>query len=515
MNGNIYITGFMGAGKSTVGRALADMLGRRFVDLDDLLVKRFKKPIAEVFDEQGETFFREKEKTELHALARTDSLVVGTGGGVVLDEDNRHVMTKSGTVVWLKTSLDECRKRTMSQQGLRPLWRDDKKISRLFNQRRKLYAMADLTVDTTGLNPDAVTDAIVAALFPDDCFDVVLDGDRSRVTATLNGPRVLAKEMQGRRAALLVDKTVARLHLDRYLEAFDSPEVIIVPGGERTKTLKGAEKIYQRLLDARFNRDDVFVAVGGGAITDLGAFVAATFKRGMGFILVSTSLLGVVDAAVGGKAAVNLGPTKNTVGLFTAPKAVILDSGALATLTPSGISEGLIEAYKTGLVASKQLADRVRQGLPYLLDKDRPWLLEISRLSARAKGDVVHSDFTEQGRRAILNLGHTYGHSVESCHNFKVSHGKSVALGMIVAARISATRKLISEKRAEEIIDTVRRIVPKMPEAPPMDDAWEIMQHDKKIRKGRLIFVLLKGPGRPVIVDNVGRDEIARAAKGL
>ncbi len=166
MNGNIYITGFMGAGKSTVGRTMADMLGRRFVDLDDLLEKRFKKSIAKVFDELGESVFREKEKAELNSLARADSLVVATGGGVVLDEDNRRVMTESGTVVWLKTSLDECRKRTRSQKGLRPLWRDDKKISRLFNQRQKLYAMADLTVDTSGLAPDAVTKAIVAALLP-------------------------------------------------------------------------------------------------------------------------------------------------------------------------------------------------------------------------------------------------------------------------------------------------------------------------------------------------------------
>jgi 3-dehydroquinate synthetase len=271
--------------------------------------------------------------------------------------------------------------------------------------------------------------------------------------------------------------------------------------------------MYEALMEGGFDRDDLLVAIGGGVVTDLGAFVASTYKRGMDFVLVSTTLVGCVDAAVGGKAAVNLGPVKNAIGCFSVPTAVVLDVAALQTLRRHHIREGLIEAYKTGLVASPELADLMEEELTQLLSGDQALLARVAVLSARAKASVVSQDFRESGLRRVLNLGHTIGHAVEGFSRYKVTHGTAVAAGMICAIELSQARGLLSVNLAERIVGTVRRISPQRTTLPPVDEAWRLMRHDKKVRSGRLIFVLLKGKGKPVCVDDVSQSELAEALR--
>ncbi len=393
--------------------------------------------------------------------------------------------------------------------------RDPEFVERLFARRKAVYAHADIAVSIDGKTPLEATRAIVATLLPDRKISAFLGDTSCPVICTWQAPPALEEPARGRRVALLTDKNVGRLHLDRFREVLADPLVCTIQPGDRSKTLQTAQRVYKSLLDHRFDRGDLLVAVGGGVVTDLGAFVAATFKRGMGFILVSTSLLGCVDAAVGGKAAVNLGQAKNVVGCFTIPELVVLDLAALGTLRRHHRSEGLVEAYKTGLVASPELAELVDLQTDALLAGDLPLLGQVVSLSAETKADVVSRDFRESGLRRILNFGHTFGHAVEGYHRFKVSHGDSVALGMIVATLLSEARGLISRETTERIVRTVRRISPRRVTCPSVEAAWEIMLQDKKIRRGRMVFVLLEDVGRPVCVEDVSQEDLAAAVARL
>jgi 3-dehydroquinate synthetase len=391
------------------------------------------------------------------------------------------------------------------------LWQDRAALQKLFESRREAYADCDLMVKTDQKSPARVVEEVMAAWLPQESFTVSLNGDRVLVTATGQGPQVLAPLVEGRRVALLTDRKVGRLHLERYREVLGDPLVMSVAPGERSKSLATSQRLYQSLLDARLGRGDLLVALGGGMITDLGAWVAATYKRGMDCVLASTSLLGCVDAAVGGKAAVNLGPAKNMVGCFTQPRAVILDLAALATLDRRQRVEGLVEAYKTGLAASPKLTQVVQSGRDRLLGGYLEGLAQVVTLSARAKGQVVARDFREAGLRRILNLGHTYGHAVEGHTRFQVSHGQAVAVGIMAAAAISRQRGLLAEGLERDIHDTLAPLAPPAGSLPSAREAWPLMTNDKKNMGGRVMYVLLQEPGSPLWVEDVTPKELAEA----
>lgn len=515
MRENIYLTGFMGSGKTTAGRHLAELLGRKFVDMDDLLVKRLKMPISDFFARNGEGEFRREEGRLLAELAQQSMLVVSTGGGIIEAEANRKLMKKSGRRVFLMAKLDDCADR-LSGGGkeLRPLWQKDHGTTEaLFFRRMPYYSEAELTVDTTGKGPEAVAATIRRQLYKDDNFAVRMEGIECPVVCSFNALDSVCSGLTGRKVAILTDRKIARLHLPRYLKRLEGASVIELPGGERIKTLRTAEKVYKALLDKKFNRDDLLLAVGGGTVTDLGAYVASTYKRGMPFILASTTLLGCVDAAVGGKAAVNFGEAKNVIGTFTIPELVVLDAGSFSSLPRVCISDGLVEAYKTGLVETAKLATLIEDNHSELMRGDLPLLKMVAAQSAQAKARVVSADFRESGRRAILNFGHTFGHAIEGYYKYRVSHGQSVALGMVVATLISRRRGLLTEEDSARIVQTVRRISPVLPELPPLDESLEIMSHDKKIRAGKMVFILLQRAGKPVIIDDLGKNELKAALR--
>lgn len=516
MSRNIYLTGFMGSGKSTVGAGLAKLLGRRFVDLDQRVAKRLKMSISDAFERLGEAGFRKAEQSELQRTSKQDRLVVATGGGLPVDPANRELMKAGGTVVYLNLDLEICRARLGEEEvAARPLWQDAAAVAELFEQRRDVYADCDLAVDAGVSDPVQVINQIADHVVTQEHFGFDMGGQEAQVFATMHGPDALAPLARGRRVVVLCDRNLARLHLDRYQAVLDDPLVITLAPGERTKSLASAKRVYEAMIQAAIRRSDLFVALGGGVITDLGAMIAATYMRGMDFVLASTSLLGCVDAAVGGKAAVNLGHVKNIVGCFTQPQAVILDLAALCTLKRAHRIEGLVEAYKTGLVASPELRGLVKEQVKPLLAGDLGLLADVARLSAKTKAKVVVQDFRESGIRKILNLGHTYGHAVEGANNFRVSHGKAVAAGLMAAARISLQRGVLAKELADEIVEMMRPLAPGTDKWPGAEEAWEIMLRDKKNRRGGQAFVLLQDVGRAEWVDDLEMSELQQALAGL
>lgn len=509
---NIYLTGFMGAGKTTAAQGLARLLSRRWLDLDDLVAKRLGMDIPQAFSRLGEPAFRRAESAALKSVARRQGLVVATGGGLPMDPANRQAMRASGLVLHLASSLEGCRARLGEQetQG-RPLWRDPQALEALFASRQEAYADCHQALAVDSLAPAQVVEALAAAVLGEQRFNANHGGVDCPILATCQAPGALAGHAQGRRVVLVTDRNLERLHLGRYLPLLDNPLVLTIAPGERSKTMAQAQRLHQALLEARLERGDMLIALGGGVVSDLSAFVASTYKRGMDFVLVSTSLVGAVDAAIGGKTGVNLPQGKNVVGTFAVPKAVILDQLALATLPRRQIAEGLVEAYKTGLVAAPELFELVRGHLPRLLAGDLPLLARVAALSGRAKAQVVSSDFREKGLRRILNLGHTYGHALESFNRYRLSHGRAVAAGMMVMAALSAGRGLLDSALAQGICQDMAGLAGPGVAWPQAGPAWQIMLNDKKNVGGRVLFVLLQDVGRPLCVEDVGVDELARA----
>jgi 3-dehydroquinate synthase len=518
MSDNIYLTGFMGAGKSVAGLALARLLRRRFLDMDELVARRLGMDIPRAFAQLGEAAFRRAESAELKRISQRKRLVVATGGGLPVDPANREVMGYSGRVILLEASLEGCRQR-LGQEGTagRPLWQDPAALERLFASRREAYGDCDAAVPVDGRDPGQVLADLAAAVLGRDAFTASLGGVECPVEATTQGPQALKPLADGRRVALVTDRNLSRLHLERYLAVLDEPLVVTLAPGERTKTLQNAQRLYQALLTARVERGDLLVALGGGVVSDLAAFVASTYKRGMDFAIVSTSLVGAVDAAIGGKTGVNLPSGKNVVGTFAQPRQVVLDLFSLATLPRAQIAEGLVEAYKTGLVASPELFELVSGHLPELLAGDLPLLAAAASLSGRAKAQVVSADYREKGLRRILNLGHTYGHALESFHRYRLSHGRAVAAGLMVTAALSAGRGLIPHELAQGVGRDMAWLLGAGVAWLGADEAWELMLNDKKNQGGRVLFVLLEGVGQPVCVDDVSPAELGTAlatAKG-
>ncbi|MFH0821647.1 MAG: 3-dehydroquinate synthase [Pseudomonadota bacterium] len=512
MTGNIYLVGFMGSGKSTVAAALSETLNREAKDTDAELSRHFGKPFTEVFAQEGEVAFRTKETAVLKRLAARKRLVIATGGGLPVSDENRRIMAESGKTVFLDAALATCAGRLSDEErASRPLWRDRKAIENLFERRRGIYAEADFTINVDGKTPDRIAEALMPFLLPDESFSVRLGDTECPIIATYNAPEITAKLTTGARTAVITDRTVARLHLGRFPSPAEPVAVIDLPAGERSKTLGSVQRVYEAFIEKHVDRDDLLVALGGGVVTDLAAFVGSTYKRGMRFIIVSTTLLGCVDAAVGGKAAVNLGDAKNVIGCFSIPTAVVLDLRALSTLAAKQIREGLVEAYKTGLIAAPELADFIERETEPLVRGDLPLLGHVAVKAAKIKAGVVSQDFRESGLRRILNFGHTFGHAVEAFNRFKISHGAGVAAGMVLASRLSRIRGMIDEDTDGRIVSAIRRIYPGAVELPSPDEALELMRHDKKIRGGRLVFVLLEEVGRAVCVDDVTREELVEA----
>ncbi len=517
-SGNLYLTGFMGAGKTTLGQGLAKLLGRRFVDLDQLIAKRQGQSVPELFASRGEAAFRELEAAELHRVSRRQRLVVGTGGGLPVDGANRHLMRASGRIVCLQAGLETCRDH-LGPQGVqgRPLWRDASALEALYAGRQTAYADCDLCLAVDGLSPAAALEALAAKLLPDDSLSLTMGAATCQVVSAWDAPAALTAFSAGRRVVVITDRHLETRHLPRYLAGAglaDATRIVLAPG-EGSKSLASAKRVYEALAAARVERGDLVVGLGGGVVTDLTGFVASTFKRGLEFVLCATSLVACVDAAVGGKTGVNLPAGKNLVGTFAAPLGVILDQRALGSLPRSQIAEGLAEAYKTGLVADPELARLSHDELAAMLGGDLPLLASAAWRSARAKAEVVGEDFREKGRRRILNLGHTYGHALESHNHYRISHGQAVAAGMMVMARVSQGRGLIPAELADDICATSAGLIRQKLAWPEAGAAWELMRNDKKNAGGRVVFVLLNGVGQPLVVDDLTQAELKAALKKI
>jgi 3-dehydroquinate synthase len=326
--------------------------------------------------------------------------------------------------------------------------------------------------------------------------------------ASLLGPHIA-----GSSALVVSNTTVAPLYLERVQQALDAHgkrhDTVILEDGERYKTLAAVEQIVDRLLEARHDRQTTVIALGGGVIGDIAGFAAAVYQRGVNFVQLPTTLLSQVDSSVGGKTGVNHPLGKNMIGAFYQPRCVIADIGSLDTLPARELSAGLAEVIKYGLIHDAEFFVWLEQHIDGLVARDPELLAEAVLVSCRIKARVVELDEREGGLRAILNLGHTFGHAIEAVMGYgNWLHGEAVAAGMVMAIDLSIREGWIDESVRERSVALLKRAA--LPIAPPAEmtaqQFLDAMAIDKKVQDGRIKLVLLRALGEAVVSGDYDRD---------
>ncbi len=317
---------------------------------------------------------------------------------------------------------------------------------------------------------------------------------------------------------IVTDQTVADLHLTRLqkslADAEISSEAIVLPAGEATKSVAHLANLTERLLELKVERDDLIIAFGGGVIGDLAGFAAAVLRRGIGFVQMPTTLLAQVDSSVGGKTGVNSPHGKNLIGAFHQPQLVLADIDLLGTLTRRDFLAGYGEVAKYGLLGDEEFFSWLEDNGPALRDGDSTLRAQAVLRSCRMKADIVGRDETERGERALLNLGHTFGHALEAATGYsdRLLHGEGVAIGCALAFETSARLGLCSQETPSRVRAHLGRMgmktkLSEIPgDLPDADGLVELMYQDKKVRRGELTFIMARAIGQAFVTRDVDLD---------
>jgi shikimate kinase/3-dehydroquinate synthase len=428
---HLVLVGFMGAGKSTIGREVARRLGREFRDTDDEL-----EPAMIVDDEAG---FRAIEAVAVRAALAAKPAVIALGGGAVETPEVRALLRDACTVV-IDVDVETAWQRSRGTD--RPLARDEAEFCRRYELRQPLY---NEVADARASDADGVVLAAAGVH--------VEVGVIERLSELVDAP-----------AALVTEPVVSGIHGADVQLAFPFIETHELPSGEPAKQIAEVERLWRAL---RLGRNGTLVALGGGSLTDAAGFAAATYLRGVPWIPLPTTLIGQVDAAIGGKTAIDLPEGKNLVGAFHWPERTVIDPALVETLPAHERLNGMAEVVKTGLLVGAPLWE-----LPDA---------ELVRRCAAFKSAVCLRDPHDDDARHVLNLGHTFAHALEAAAGYDLPHGRAVALGLLAALRLSG--------RPTDAVEHVLR-----PEKPRVnrERAWEALQRDKK---GPLRVILLGDDG--------------------
>lgn len=534
----IFLVGMMGAGKTTIGRGLARELGYAFVDLDHALEARCGVRIPVIFDIEGETGFRQRESRLLAEYVHQQGVVVATGGGIVTVEDNRRLLREHGIVIYLQAELDELVRRTARDRN-RPLLataNPRQTLHELMQRREPLYhEVAGLRLETGTAPVATLVRKLIRMLHtaPDkhsstaqphtgimNIVNVDTPGGQYPIRIAPGRLDALARAVpeDATAVALVTNPTVAAHYGARVRASLEASGHRVVqlelPDGEAHKNWQTLNLIFDLLLAEKFDRRAVLVALGGGVIGDMVGFAAATYMRGIRFIQVPTTLLAQVDSSVGGKTAVNHPLGKNMIGAFYQPIAVEVDTDVLRTLPAREISAGLAEVIKYGMILDADFFEWCERNVVALRALDPEALRWAITRSCELKAYVVSQDERESGLRAILNLGHTFGHAIEAGLGYgQWLHGEAVGCGMVQAAELSA--RVCGLPR--ESVDRIRALVEAIGcpvTAPDLgDERWfDLMRVDKKAEAGEIRFVLLPSIGEAVrcaAPDEAVRDVLA------
>ena len=536
---SVVLVGMMGAGKTSVGKRLAAKLGLPFVDADAEIEAGAQLTIPEIFDRFGETYFRDGERRVIARLLNGGPQVLATGGGAFMNKATRDAIAARGVSIWLKPDFDVllARARKKSNRPLLQTGDPEQTLRRLLKERSLTYALADFTIESRNGPHDAVVDMVLRRL----AEGLFKDGEATpiatrkvdvplgaRAYSILIGPGVIdlaggeiAKIAPDAKCAIVTDAHVAPLYLDRLsvslAKAGLSATSIVCPPGESTKSYAEFARVSDELIEARIERRDIVVALGGGVIGDLTGFCAATLRRGVRFVQVPTTLLSQVDSSVGGKTGIDSRHGKNLIGAFHQPSLVLADTETLDTLSEREFRAGYAEVVKYGLICDRGFFEFL-EGKWRELFAGGQARAEAIATSCAAKARVVVADETEEGDRALLNLGHTFGHALESLTHYdstRLVHGEGVAIGLASAFRFSRDLGLCPGQDATRLEAHLRAVgLPtRIRDIPGFEasarDILAAMRQDKKVERGRLTFILARGIGESFVARGLDEESVS------
>jgi shikimate kinase/3-dehydroquinate synthase len=573
---NLIITGFSGTGKSLVAKEVARRLNWDFLDTDDEIVKQTGKPIAEIFRQDGEGKFRELEREMIRKACQQRPIVIAIGGGAIVDPQNYELLTKTGLIVCLEAKPETIYERLFHEAAcspeteVRPLLATDnplERIRQLKASRQPYYAKADWTIHTDGLSISEVAEEVIRTsrllrlahphLNPlpsrerklgsqlkanDDVAWLVETATQSYPIfvgyGLLNklGEKMKQSALSGT-ATIISDENVFSLYGSKVevilKDAGFAVNSFVVPPGEETKSMDYAIKIYDFLVEHRAERDDIIIALGGGMVGDLAGFVAATFLRGMFWIQVPTSLVAMVDASIGGKVGVNHPEGKNLIGAFYQPNLVLADCQTLTTLPQRELTSGWAEVIKHGLILDKEFFEFLESNVHRLTKLEPKLLTRAIARSAAIKAQVVSQDEKErEGKRTILNYGHTIAHGLEAATQYKsFLHGEAVAIGMVGAAKLSQRLGLLPSaamERQQALLQKFGLPTSLRAEAASqrrgrkrsnlklsLAGVTRAMELDKKVKGKAIRWVLLQDIGKVVIRSDVPQQYVLAVIREL
>jgi len=526
---NIILTGFMGTGKTTIGRKIAEKLNMYLVDMDLLIEETYQKPISAIFCDDGEAVFRRYENEVCLTLSQIENAVIATGGGTYLSAQNKSLLERNGLSFCLTCQPDELLTRLKGNEQ-RPLLMGDnpqQTIEKLLLERKEIYDSVEWQIDTTSRTVEELSTQIISQA---SCYSMVVDSSAAHYPITIGFESLSNigsflgyqhRVPENSRVAVITNPIVASFYAKTVMDSLRDngylPVLIGIEDGEKSKTLDTVKCIYQQLLQHGIERSDTVLALGGGVTGDIAGFAAATYYRGVRFIQVPTTLLAMVDSSIGGKTGVDLAEGKNLVGAFKQPDLVFIDLAVLTTLPQVELRCGMAEVIKHAIIGDTGLFALFEEK-PGRYDlwmdalRSVPWL----KRAIAVKKHIVEEDPYENGVRASLNIGHTLGHALETLSGFSVKHGEGVSMGMVAAARL-AQRKGVASSIVVERIESLLAAWDLPVRIPKTDVAaiWEKMMLDKKKKAQQIRWVLPKDIGEVEYNHVIEREEVFEVLNGM
>ncbi len=504
---HLFLYGPPGTGKSTIGKLLAESLKLPFIDLDRDIESNAAMSISRIMEERGESVFRDLESAALKEICSplpggegggVRESVIALGGGALLRDENRAFAESNGKVILLTAELDTLLERLNSTSENRPLLAGDLRgnLTFLLEKRGEHYASFPLKLHVDGKSAEQ------------NAYHAQMMFGRYHLSA-MGEYDVIVEQIGSLPCGNLIvtDENVAKFHLEKIKQRIgrDIPCIILPPGEER-KNLETVSYLWRSFLENGLDRKSTVIALGGGVVCDLTGFAASTYMRGVDWIAIPTTLLAMVDAALGGKTGIDLPEGKNLVGSFHPPNLVLADPSLLLSLPERELRSGMAEVVKHGVISDPELFEMCSRDMDWVKQN----LEEIVKRAMAVKIKIIEEDPYEKGLRAALNLGHTVGHAIELASGFELRHGEAIAIGMATeskyAERIGIARKGISDAICKVLSELGLPI--EYPNNISREEIIRLMRVDKKRGAGSIRFALPVQIGRVELVEVSDLDHV-------